>query len=79
MGFGANRVKFVGHGIGLEIDEWPVLAKGFKEKLLPGMVIAIEPKFVFPGLGVVGIEDSYVITESGFRRLSVTEQKLFTV
>ncbi len=79
MGFAADQAKFLGHGIGLEIDEWPVLAKGFKDPLQAGMVIAIEPKFTFPGLGVVGIEDTYLITEDGFERLTVTPQKLFIV
>lgn len=72
MGYGADQVKFLGHGIGLEIDELPVLAKGFTYPLEPGMVIAIEPKFTFPGIGVVGIEDSYAITESGFEKLTVS-------
>lgn len=72
MGYGADQVKFLGHGIGLEIDELPVLAKGFTYPLEPGMVIAIEPKFTFPGVGVVGIEDSYAITESGFEKLTVS-------
>ncbi|UKS26862.1 Xaa-Pro peptidase family protein [Paenibacillus sp. HWE-109] len=72
MGYGADQVKFLGHGIGLEIDELPVLAKGFKYPLAPGMVIAIEPKFTFPGRGVVGIEDTYLITENGFEKLTLT-------
>jgi Xaa-Pro dipeptidase len=79
MGYGADRVKFIGHGIGLEVDEWPVLAKGVKGELQTAMVIAIEPKFCFPGEGVVGIEDSYLLTADGFRRLTRTSQKLFTV
>ncbi|GFZ78548.1 peptidase M24 [Paenibacillus marchantiophytorum] len=74
MGYGADQVKFLGHGIGLEIDELPVLAKGFKYPLTPGMVIAIEPKFTFPGRGVVGIEDTYLITESGFEKLTLTRE-----
>lgn len=74
MGFGADQVKFLGHGIGLEIDELPVLAKGFSYPLQPGMVIAIEPKFTFPGRGVVGIENSYAITETGFEQLTVTRE-----
>ncbi|GFN29753.1 M24 family metallopeptidase [Paenibacillus xylaniclasticus] len=65
MGFGADQVRFLGHGIGLEIDEWPVLAAGFDIVLEPGMVLAVEPKFTFPGIGVVGIENSYVITAGG--------------
>ncbi len=76
MGYGANQVKFLGHGIGLEVDEWPVLAKGFRYPLEPGMVIAIEPKFTFPGKGVVGIEDTYLITQNGYRRLTQTKQAL---
>ncbi|WP_442604372.1 M24 family metallopeptidase [Paenibacillus sp. KN14-4R] len=72
MGYGDNQVKFLGHGIGLEMDELPVLAKGFSIPLEPGMVIAIEPKFTFPGRGVVGIEDSYLITEDGFEKLSIS-------
>ncbi|MNL87443.1 Xaa-Pro dipeptidase [compost metagenome] len=65
-------MKFLGHGIGLEIDELPVLAKGFIYPLAPGMVIAIEPKFTFPGRGVVGIEDTYLITEDGYEKLTVS-------
>ncbi|MNY75949.1 Xaa-Pro dipeptidase [compost metagenome] len=65
-------MKFLGHGIGLEIDELPVLAKGFKYPLAPGMVIAIEPKFTFPGRGVVGVEDTYLITEDGYEKLTVS-------
>lgn len=65
MGFGADRVRFLGHGIGLEVDEWPVLARGFDMPLEPGMVIAVEPKFTFPGRGVVGIENSYAVQSEG--------------
>ncbi|MFK7694411.1 M24 family metallopeptidase [Paenibacillus sp. HJGM_3] len=76
MGFGRDQVKFLGHGIGLEIDELPVLARGFIQPLEPGMVIAIEPKFTFPGRGVVGIENSYAITQTGFEKLSLTREGL---
>lgn len=70
MGYGDDQVKFLGHGIGLEIDEWPVLARGFRYDLQPGMVIAIEPKFTFPGKGVVGIENTYHITGEGWENLT---------
>lgn len=76
MGFGADRVKFLGHGIGLEVDEWPVLAKGFAQPLEPGMVLTLEPKFVFPGRGAVGIENTYVVTENGCEKLTLTEDRL---
>jgi len=76
MGFGEGQVKFVGHGLGLEIDEFPLIAPGFVQELAEGMVIALEPKFVFPGKGVVGLEDDYLVTPSGVERLTLTEQIL---
>lgn len=79
MGYGQDRVKFLGHGIGLEVDEYPVLARGFRYPLEPGMVIAIEPKFVFPGEGVVGIENTYAITEDGFEKLTRTREGIIAV
>ena len=77
MGYGASRVRFVGHGVGLDLDELPTISKGSKEVLKPGMVVAIEPKFVFPGVGVVGIEDTVVIeTELGARFISIGPREL---
>jgi len=79
MGFGEGKARFVGHGLGLEIDEVPILAPQFNQALMPGMVIAVEPKFVFPGQGVVGLEDDYVVTPTGVERLTLTEQVLMTL
>jgi Xaa-Pro aminopeptidase len=79
MGAGPLRARYVGHGVGLELDEWPVLAEGFVEPLTPGVVIAVEPKIVFPGTGAVGIEDLYAVTENGSERITRPEQRLFTV
>jgi len=70
MGYGADQAKFLGHGIGLELDEWPVLAEGFLMKLAEGMVLAVEPKFTLPGQGVVGIENSYLVTDKGASALT---------
>ncbi|MFP4453734.1 MAG: M24 family metallopeptidase [Desulfobacterales bacterium] len=69
MGAGQQRIRFVGHGIGLELDEFPFLAKGQKMPLEPGMVIALEPKVSFPEKGVVGIENTHIVTESGLEQL----------
>jgi len=63
-------VPFVGHGVGLELDEWPVIGKGGKTRLEEGMVIALEPKMVFPGQGVVGIENTFVVTERGLEKIT---------
>ncbi len=79
MGYGSDQVSFLGHGIGLEIDELPVLAKGFTIPLVAGMVIAIEPKFTFPGRGVVGIENTYVITEEGYEKLTISPEGIIRI
>ena len=63
-------VPFVGHGTGLELDEWPVIGKGSQTPLEKGMVIAMEPKMVFPGEGVVGIENTVVVTERGLEKIT---------
>jgi Xaa-Pro aminopeptidase len=65
MGFGNRTVKFLGHGIGLTVDETPVLAKGFDEPLTENMVIALEPKKGVEGVGMVGIENTFVVTPQG--------------
>lgn len=65
MGFGNRQVRFLGHGIGLTIDEMPVIAPGFDEPLKEGMVFALEPKKGIPGVGMVGIENTFVVTPGG--------------
>ncbi len=70
MGPPGDQARFVGHGIGLELDELPVLAPGFDGPLVAGQTLAVEPKFVFPGVGAVGIENSWVVTEDGGERLT---------
>ena len=79
MGHGEGKVRFIGHGLGLEIDEHPILAPRFNQRLEPGMVIALEPKFVFPGRGVVGLEDDYLVTATGVERLSLTDQRVIRI
>jgi Xaa-Pro aminopeptidase len=70
MGAPGENAKFVGHGVGLELDEFPVLAQGFKVPLQEGQTIAIEPKFVFPGQGVVGIENTFAVSTGGGEKLT---------
>ena len=65
MGFGNRRVFFLGHGIGLHVDETPVIANGFREPLRENMVIAIEPKKGIANIGMVGVEDTYIVTPDG--------------
>jgi Xaa-Pro aminopeptidase len=70
MGPPGDQARFVGHGVGLELDELPVLAPGFAAPLQAGQTIAVEPKFVFPGVGAVGIENTFAVTESGGEKLT---------
>jgi Xaa-Pro dipeptidase len=79
MGFGPDQAKFLGHGVGLEMDELPVLAKGFDQPLQEGMVIAIEPKFTFPGRGVVGIENTYLVTKNGLESLTTAPEDIIHI
>jgi Xaa-Pro aminopeptidase len=70
MGLGKNKVSFVGHGIGLAIDEYPVLAQGFDLPLEAGMAIAVEPKIGLPGVGMVGVENTFEVTAAGGKCLT---------
>ena len=65
MGLGRNKVGFLGHGIGLAIDEWPVIAPSFDRPLQENMVLALEPKIGIAGLGMVGVENTFVVTPRG--------------
>jgi Xaa-Pro aminopeptidase len=65
-----QKAKFIGHGIGLEINEAPVLAPRMKQELEPGMVFALEPKIVLPGVGPLGIENSWAVTLEGVEKLT---------
>lgn len=67
MGYKDSTVHFLGHSIGMLIDERPAIARGFTAPLKKNMTFAIEPKKSIPGRGVVGVEDTYVVTEQGGR------------
>jgi Xaa-Pro dipeptidase len=77
MGVGSERGSYIGHSIGLEVDEWPVLGAGYREPLPVGAVITIEPKFMVPGQGAVMVEDDIVVTPSGHEVISTLERELF--
>ncbi len=71
--------SFVGHAIGLEIDERPVLAPGFDDPLEEGVVFALEPKFLFPGEFAVGVENSYAVSADGVETLTHAREDLIIV
>ena len=74
----ARRVPFIGHGVGIEIDELPVLAPKNPMTLQANMVIAIEPKFVFPD-GAVGLENTFVVGENGLIPLVEDNDALYYI
>jgi len=80
MGAPGAQVSFVGHGVGIEVDERPFLARGFGADLLqPGMTFALEPKVVLPDFGAVGTEDTWLVEASGARRLTRNPRDLGVV
>jgi Xaa-Pro aminopeptidase len=70
-------VGFVGHGIGLELVEQPIIAPNREVPLEPGMTFALEPKMLFENEFSAGIESVFVVTEKGNRLISQTPSKVF--
>lgn len=79
MGLGKNKVNFVGHGIGLAIDEYPVLAKGFDLPLEEGMVLAVEPKIGIPDIGMVGTENTFEVTPQGGQSITGNNYEIINI
>jgi Xaa-Pro aminopeptidase len=78
LGLPHLKSRFVGHGIGLELVENPMLAKGRTALLAPGMVFAVEPKFIFKDRFAAGIESVILVTDTGSRCLSQTAPRVFS-
>jgi len=70
MGLGTDRVSFLAHGVGLELDEYPFITARFPSPLEADMVLAFEPKFFLPEIGMVGQEDTGRITPAGVEWLT---------
>ena len=79
MGYGDQQVNFLGHGIGLHIAEYPVIARKFDEPLEENVTLAIEPKKGLANLGMVGIENTFVVTPDGGRSITGTNPGLIRV
>ena len=65
-----SQVGFIGHGVGIELNELPVITPRSKDILEKNMTLAIEPKFVIPHVGAVGVENTYVVTEEGLENIT---------
>ena len=72
MGHGEGQVSFIGHGLGLEINELPVITARHSRILEEGMVFALEPKFIFPGKGAIGIEVDFIVRKDRLERVTST-------
>ena len=71
-----QQAGFIGHGIGIQINEAPVLAPRSREVLLEGHVFALEPKFVIPGVGAVGVENSFAVHANGIEKLTILKEEI---
>lgn len=74
-----QQAKFVGHGVGLQINELPVLTPRSKEILEENMIFALEPKFVLPGIGAVGVENTYLVTAQGCEKLTHAPEEIINL
>ena len=79
MGFGGNQVSFLGHGLGLVIDEFPAIARKVDFHLKKNMVIAVEPKKGLAGIGLVGVENTFLVTEQGGEKLTLGPDEIMVV
>lgn len=71
-----QHAGFVGHGIGIEVNELPVIAPRSRDILQEGNTIALEPKFVIPEVGAVGVENTYLVTRDGAECLTVCPEEI---
>lgn len=74
-----QKAGFVGHGVGIEINELPVLAPRSRDILAIGNAIAVEPKFVIPGVGAVGVENTYIVTENGMVSITNAPEEIISL
>ena len=73
-----GKAGFVGHGVGLQIDEYPVIGP-VDHEIVENMTIAVEPKMIYPGEGVVGIEDTFLVGPNGPERLTLLPREIWRV
>lgn len=71
-----HKVAFIGHGVGIELNEMPVVMERNSDPLLKHMTIALEPKFVIPEVGALGVENTYLVTDHGLENLTVLSEDL---
>jgi Xaa-Pro dipeptidase len=75
MGSSAARAPYVGHGVGLELDELPLISSRFDWPLEENMVFALEPKVILPEIGLVGVENTFLLTRQGLEPLTTASEE----
>ncbi len=76
MGIPGSKARFIGHGIGLELDEPPVIAEEHDFYLGSSTALALEPKMIFPGKGAVGVENTWACVEGKTRNLTPLSENI---
>lgn len=74
-----QQAKFVGHGIGLVVNELPVLCNKAKDLLQENMCIALEPKFIIKGVGAVGTENTFVVRKNGMEQITTAPEEIISL
>lgn len=75
----AQKAGFIGHGVGIEINELPVIAPRSRDTLERGNVMALEPKFVIPHVGAAGIENTYIVTDTGLECITNAPEQIISL
>lgn len=75
----SQQSGFIGHGVGIELNEQPPVAPRTKTLLQAGMTLALEPKFVIPEVGAVGVENTYVVRDYGLECLTEMEEEISNI
>jgi Xaa-Pro aminopeptidase len=78
LGPAGQQVSYVGHGVGLEIDEFPFLASGHRYPLEEGMTAALELKIVLEQ-GAVGLENTIIVTPAGAEKLTPADENFVMI
>ena len=79
MGTGRDQLRFLGHGTGLCLDEWPPITRTVTKPLAEGMSIALEPKIAVPGIGMAGLEHTCLLTEQKAEILTGSRLSIFAL
>ena len=75
-GFPGAFIHSLGHGVGIDVHELPVLAPRAERQLQSGNVVTVEPGVYLPGEGGVRIEDFGLITADGFETFTNSPHEL---